>query len=69
MKRMKKLSIDNGNTYCTPDEAIALIGIDTIANYMDNDTMGAVHYDIAPCSDVDFLIEYLSRADDDIIIG
>lgn len=66
---MKRISIDNGNTYCTPEEAIAQIGIDTIANYMDNDIRESVHYDIAPCSDVDFLIEYLSRADDDLIIG
>lgn len=66
---MKRISIDNGNTYCTPEEAIAQIGIDTIANYMDNDIRESVHYDIAPCSDVDFLTEYLSRADDDLIIG
>lgn len=69
MKRIKRISIDNGNTYCTAEEAIAQIGIDTIVNYMDNDIRESVNYDIAPCADIDFLNEYLSRADDDLIIG
>ena len=66
---MKRISIDNGNTYCTAAEAIAQIGIETIVNYMDDDIMESVNYDIAPCSDIDFLSEYLSRAGDDLIIG
>ena len=69
MERTKRISIDNGNTYCTAEEAIAQIGIDTIVNYMDNDISESVHCDIAPCSDVDFLAEYLARAEHDIIIG
>lgn len=69
MKRLKRISIDNGNTYCTAEEAIDQIGIDTIVNYMDDDTRELVNYDMAPCADIDFLNEYLSRADDDLIIG
>ena len=66
---MKRISIDNGTTYTTPAEAIKAVGMDTIANYMDDDTREAVHNELAPCSDIEFLSRYLELAKDDLIIG
>lgn len=35
---MKKISIDNGATYCTPTEALEQVTIDQLVHYMDDDT-------------------------------
>ena len=40
---MKQISINNGATYTTPAEALEEISLDTMAEYMDNDTREAVH--------------------------
>lgn len=66
---MKRISINNGNTYCTPAEALGAISIDTMAEYMDDETRKAVHNELAPCTDVEFLIRYLELAPDNLIIG
>jgi len=66
---MKQISIDNGNSWTTPEAAIATLGLDVIVNYMDDDTREAVHNEIAPCTEVEFLAAYLERATDDLIIG
>lgn len=66
---MKQISIDNGATYVTPAEALEVVSIDTIAEYMDDDTREAVHNELAPCSDIEFLTRYLEIAPDDLIIG
>ena len=70
---MKHISIDNGRTYQTPDQAMPEIdnhGLwDVVVNAMDDDTREAVAYDLAPCSNAEFLAEYLRRAADDLIIG
>jgi hypothetical protein len=66
---MKRISIDNGTTHTTPDEAIKAVGMDTIVNYMDDDTREAVHNELAPCSEIEFLSRYLELAKDDLIIG
>lgn len=66
---MAYISINNGRSYCTPAEAIAAVGMDEIASWMDPETREAVHADLAPCTDADFLAEYLRRASDDIVIG
>ena len=66
---MKLISIDNGITHTTPDEAIKAVGMDTIVNYMDDDTREAVHNELAPCSEIEFLSRYLDLAKDDLIIG
>lgn len=68
-KTMKQISINNGATYTTPAEALGEISIDTMAEYMDDDTREAVHNELAPCSDVEFLTRYLELAPDDLIIG
>lgn len=68
-KTMKRISINNGATYTTPAEALEEISIDTMAEYMDDDTREAVHNELAPCSDLEFLTRYLELAPDDLIIG
>lgn len=66
---MKQISIDNGATYTTPAEALKVVSIDTMAEYMDDDAREAVHNELAPCSDIEFLTRYLEIAPDDLIIG
>ena len=70
---MKHISIDNGRTYQTPEQAMPEIDDrnlwDVVVNAMDDDTRVAVAYDFASCSNAEFLAEYLRRAADDLIIG
>lgn len=66
---MARISINNGATYTTPSEALDGISLDTMAEYMDDDTREAVHNEIAPCTDLEFLERYLEIAPDDLIIG
>lgn len=68
-KPMAQISIDNGHSYTTPAEALEAVGMATIVNMMDDDTREAVHADLAPCAEAEFLAAYLERASDDIIIG
>ena len=68
-KPMRSISIDNGNTYVTPAEAIAEMDWDVIVSMMDDEIREAVHADMAPCTEEEFLTEYLHRADEDLIIG
>jgi hypothetical protein len=42
---------------------------DTIVNMMDDETREAVADEFAPCTEADFLQEYLRRAPHDLIIG
>ena len=65
---MKNISIDNGNTYSTPEDTIAAVGMDVIVHMMDDDTRRAVDA-MGVDNDVDFLVRYLQIADDDLIIG
>lgn len=66
---MKQISVDNGTSYTTPAEALKAVSIDTMAEYMDDNTREAVHNELAPCSDIEFLTRYLELAPDDLIIG
>lgn len=66
---MKNISINNGLSFCEPEEALEAIDLDTMAVYMDDDTREAVAYELAPCSDIEFLRRYLELAPDDLIIG
>ncbi len=66
---MKTISIDNGNTTCTVNEALEAFEMDTIANYMDDEIRETVVNEIAPCTDEEFLTRYLEIANDDLIIG
>jgi hypothetical protein len=70
---MKKISLDNGNTYMTAQEAMPEIIDnnlwDAVVDMMDDDTREAVHAAVAPCTEAEFLAAYLERATDDLIIG
>ena len=66
---MKQISMDNGCSFIEPAEAIESASWDVIVHYMDDDTRELVHRDIAPCSELEFLIAYLEKAEYDLIIG
>ncbi len=42
---------------------------DAIVQRMDDDTREAVSDDLAPCTECEFLAEYLRRAPEDLILG
>lgn len=67
------ISLDNGHSFQTAAEAMPEIRErnmwDTVVRYMDDETREAVAYDLAPCSNAEFLTEYLRRAADDLVIG
>ena len=68
---MARISIDNGFHYLyideNKDEIIRLW--DSIVEYMDDETREAVHMEIAPCTEIEFLKRYLEIASNDLIIG
>lgn len=70
---MKQISLNNGCSYMALDEAMAEIMAndlwETVVNLMDDDIREAVADDMAPCSEEEFLREYLKRANDDLIVG
>ena len=67
------ISLDNGRTWMTAAEAMDEINErnlwDAIVDMMDDEIREAVHDDIAPCTEEEFLAEYLRRADDGLVIG
>ena len=65
---MKKISINNGASFVTPEEALREISIDTLAAYMDDDVREQVHLELAPCTELEFLSRYLQLAKEDLII-
>ncbi|MBC8537278.1 hypothetical protein [Feifania hominis] len=70
---MKQISIDNGRTYMTAEEAMPEILDrnlwDVLANIMDDDTRETVHAELSPCSELEFLTRYLELAPSDLVIG
>lgn len=71
MKNM--ISLDNGRTWMTADEAMEEINErnlwDAIVDMMEDEIREAVHDDLAPCTEEEFLAEYLRRAEDGMVIG
>ena len=65
----KRISIDNGHSFISPAEAVAKMPWEQIVNFMDDDIRESVAADIAPCTEAEFLSEYLKRAKEDLIIG
>ena len=78
------ISLDNGKHFCDADSvpaaayelwerSVPAAAYDElwerIVSAMDDATREAVHADIAPCSNRNFLAEYLRRATDDLVIG
>ena len=74
-KEWARLSIDNGNTFMSvyelPNGNFPKCGVswDAVVALMDDDTREEVHDNFAPCSEMEFLKEYLKRATEDLIIG
>lgn len=66
---MKRISTNNGATWTTPEEALEHVSMETIAQYMDDETREQVHEELAPCTDSEFLRRYLEIAPDNLIIG
>lgn len=66
---MARISVDNGYSFCSVEAALESFPIDVIAYFMDDDTRESVARDLAPCSDIDFVSEYLMRAPSNLIIG
>lgn len=66
---MKQISIDNGATMTTPEQAIAAMPWETIVQAMDDETRERVHAEIAPCDELAFLRCYLEQAPTDLVIG
>lgn len=65
----RRVSVDNGETWVSPVEALTFVDLRAMVEYMDVETMEAVHNDAAPCSDLDFLTAYLAKAPADLVIG
>nr|DAH40448.1 MAG TPA: hypothetical protein [Caudoviricetes sp.] len=69
------LSVDNGTTHIAADEdadlqaAIDKVGWGEIVSFMDDDARVKAHYDVAPCTDLEFLKHYLEIAPCDLVIG
>lgn len=69
---MSRLSLDNGLIFFDPKDLSDLeIGPywDALVEMMDDDIRERVHYELAPCTDEDFLRRYLELAKEDLILG
>lgn len=66
---MSRISINNGNSFCSVREAVNNMEWGVILNMMDRGVMSQVHDEIAPCTNEDFLARYLELAGEDLIIG
>ena len=68
------VSLDNARTYLDAEEAMVEIEErpylwDVLVDAMDDEIREAVHCDLAPCTKLEFLAEYLRRIEEDVIIG
>lgn len=69
------LSVDNGFSYIAVDEddelqaAIDKVSWGQIVSFMDDDARERAHFDVAPCTDLEFLKYYLEIAPCDLVIG
>lgn len=70
----KYVSLNNGHSWLDAVETIEAIAEQPymwqlLVNIMDDDIREAVHRDLAPCTELEFLAEYLKRAEADLVIG
>ena len=75
-KSTRFVSLDNGHTFLKADEVIQYLSVpncpiswDTIVSFMDNRIINKVNNELAPCSELEFLIRYLELAKENLIIG
>lgn len=70
---MLEISLNNGTTRMTADEALPVIDDrdlwDAVVEFMDDETRERVHAELAPCTDRAFLRRYLELAPEDLTIG
>lgn len=66
---MAKISVDNGNSYVSPEEAINSVDWNEIVTFMDDEVREQVHSELAPCTDLEFLERYLEITEENLIIG
>ena len=66
---MAGISMNNGQSFIEPMEAIKRADWQTIVNMMDDETRETVHAEMAPCTELEFLTRYLELAQADLIIG
>lgn len=66
---MKRISVDNGNSFVFVKKALKKVDFDTICFYMDWKAQMRTHIKNAPCSEEEFITEYLKIAPCDLIIG
>ena len=66
---MAEISVDNGRTFVTAAEALDAVGPEVIAMFMDDEIREAVHSELAPCTELEFLERYLQLAKENLIIG
>lgn len=69
------LSVDNGVSYIAADEdaelqaAIDKVSFGEIVSFMDDDARDKTRYDVAPCTELEYLKHYLEIAPYDLVIG
>lgn len=76
---MKKINLSNGSSssWFSAEEAENAIvfaekngiSFESISAVMDDELRESIHFDLAPCSEAEFLAEYLRRSDADLIVG
>lgn len=64
-----KISLDNGRSWSTPEEAIDSVPWDILVSAMDDRFREWIHRELAPCEDLQFLTEYLEIAPQNLILG
>lgn len=71
-----QVSVDNGFHFLDPEEVIEYladpdcpIDWETIAHYMDDRFRELVDWELAPCTELEFLTRYLEIAPYDLVIG
>lgn len=69
--RVKLVSVNNGESYCTPEEAVESVEWDALVSLMDDRTREAVaaEWDGDEDDHAGFLRAYLALAPSDLIIG
>ena len=66
---MREISINNGRSFCEPEEAIATVSWDIIVRSMRKELRELIHIELFPCSEICFLRNYLDLAEENLIIG
>jgi hypothetical protein len=66
---MANVSVNNGLSTVSPEEAIKSVEWDELATMMDDETRETVHSELAPCTELEFLTRYLELAKENLVVG